>query len=118
MTKLSLNLNKYNLTKKVTKSGEGGPPSALNQASALTPSSLEYRNLKKGSSFKPCLPFTKFLHDSTSQEAFSASVLAQCFLPLLAMPQAIWLRCFRVISNKAPFTPKKAPSYSLLCGPS
>jgi hypothetical protein len=113
MTKSSLSLNKKNLTTNVTEPGDDGPPSAPNQASTLTPSSLEYQKPKKSSSFEPSSPFTESL-----QEAFLASIRAPWFLRLPKMLQATWLRRFRVISNKAPFTSKEAPSYSPPCNPS
>jgi hypothetical protein len=117
MTESSLLLSKKNLTKSGTAPGDAGSPSAPNPVSALTPSSLAYTNPKKSSSFEPSSPFTESLR-GTSQEAFLASVRAPWFLRLSAMPQATWLRRFGVISNKAPFTSKGAPSYYPPCDPS
>jgi hypothetical protein len=115
MTELSLHQNKKNLTRHETASGAAGYLSAPSPVSALTPSSLAYPSPKKSSSSEPSLPFTASLC-GTSQEAFLASVRAPWFLRLSAMPQATWLRRFGVISNKAPFTSKEAPSYSPPCG--
>jgi hypothetical protein len=111
MTELSLNRNKKSPTKNGTAPGDDGSPSAQNPASKLTLTSLEYPNQSKSSSSEPSLPFTESLN-GINQETFLASVRAPWFHRLSAMPQAIWLRRFGVISNGAPFTSKEAPSYS------
>jgi hypothetical protein len=99
MTESSLSLNKKSLTKNVTEPGDDGPPSAPNQASTLTPSSLEYQNPKKSSSFEPSSPFT----ESLASWHQSGSLLGQRPRPVVRDAASHLAALFRSHFQQSPF---------------
>jgi hypothetical protein len=112
----SLIQNKKSPTRPKTASGVDGSPSATERDSRLTPSSLSYSTEKTSSSPDLFSPSIVWLN-GVKQAPFLASVRAQWFQALCAMPQAVWLRRSGVTSCKVPFTSKEAPSYSPPSGP-
>ena len=107
----SLTPSKSQVTKRKTESGAGGPRSVPRPVSTLTLSSLSYSSLKASLSCACFCPSIEWL-TGAQQGAFLTSIRAPWFRQLCAMPQAIWLRCSGVVSNRVPFTLKEAPSYS------
>jgi hypothetical protein len=91
--------------------GDGGSRSAPKQALTITLSSLTYNPQRPSSSSVTFLPSIAWQHGAR-QAPFLASVRVPWFCQLCKMPQAIWLRRFGAISNKAPCTSKEARSYS------
>jgi hypothetical protein len=96
-------------TKTRTEPGADGWDSAERQASLLTPSSLAYR--EPGTNYSVALSS----HASAAVAgppvaSMMASVSDQWSQALCKKPQAMWLRRFGTICNRAPFTSRAQPS--------
>jgi hypothetical protein len=97
-------------TKAKTESGAAGLVSATKQGSKMSPSSLLYPKGNENSSYDPSSPPTVML-SGLSQADFLENVRAPWWRQLCEQPQATWLRRSGVVSNKAPFTSRTAPSF-------
>ena len=96
--------------------GDDGKDSA-STVTSLTPTSLTFPPKTASSSSVPFSPSIK-QPIGTSQADFLQNITRPWQERLSALPQAIWLRRFGTISNRAPFTSKTAPSCSppsMLC---
>jgi hypothetical protein len=88
-----------------TESGADGPSSVPKWDSPITSSSLTYPDRSVNSSVDLSCHFT-VPPNGTNQDELLGTVRHQWFQTLSAMPQAMWLRRFGTISNRAPFTSK------------
>jgi hypothetical protein len=104
-------------TKVKTGSGAAGLDTATKQASKLTSSSLLYPSENENSSFDPSSHSIAKL-SGLQQADFLESVRAPWWRQLCGLPQATWLRRSGVVSNKAPFTSRTAPSFGQPSEPS
>jgi hypothetical protein len=99
--------NKRRATKQSTAFGGDGSPAASSPESLTTPSSLLYHTRPSTSSFDPSLASIEML-SGASQESWKADIRSHWSLALSKLPQAVWLRRFGTISNRAPFTSRAA----------
>jgi hypothetical protein len=99
-----------------TEPGAVGLDSVTTSAS-WTRSSLTFPNRNENYSSVPSSAPTK-LPPGTSQGAFLEQLRKPWLARLSELPQAIWLRRFGTVSNKAPFTSRTAPGCSLRSQPS
>jgi hypothetical protein len=97
-------------TRAKTAYGADGSDSATKPASTVTPSSLLYPKGNANSSFDPFSPCIATL-PGLQQADFLENVRLPWWRQLCALPQATWLRRSGVVSNKAPFTSRTAPSF-------
>jgi hypothetical protein len=106
-------LTRYNQRRTKTKTAPGvaGVASVPKQGS-WTRSSLVYPSTKENSSSVPSFVPTEPLN-GISQASFLQQIRKPWLARLSALPQAIWLRRFGTVSNRAPYTSKTAPSSSL-----
>lgn len=111
----SLIRNSKHHTNPMTDTGDVGSI-FLNQSGYLHPASLSFPSKRPKSS--PALfwrPTDQL--NLTRQEEWLASVRSAWYRRLSELPQAAWLRRYGTICNKAPFTSREAPSFSLQSAP-
>ena len=103
-------LTQHNLSRKTMKTepGQGGSDSARKRPS-WTLSSLNHNQKRENSSCGPSWRPTPLSHGA-NQERFLAQIREPWRDRLCGLPQAIWLRRFGTVSNRAPFTSRTAPS--------
>ena len=101
-------------TKMETESDTAVNPASLPEL-AMTSSSIFYPTTKKSSSSAPSLDSIELL-SGASQEAWMSEIRTHWSKALSKLPQAVWLRHFGTIANKAPFTSKAARNCQFLEG--
>jgi hypothetical protein len=109
-TESSYTRNKKGHTRTETGSGEDGKDTAEKSDSPITTSSITYPQTNENSSPDPSWHYTG-QHDGINQDDMLGNVKSQWLQTLSEMPQAIWLRRFGTISNKAPFTSRGARGF-------
>ena len=106
----SLTRAKRPATSHAIASGVVGSPSAPDAAFKLTPTSLIYPTKNRRSLSAHSFPSITSLTGNEAPEPLVDNVKRQWSQALSKLPQAVWLRRFGTIFNKAPFTSRTAPS--------